>query len=452
MTNFDYDLFVIGAGSGGMRASRISSKHGAKVAVCEESQVGGTCVIRGCVPKKLFVYASQYAKEFSLARTYGWDAEEPTFDWTKLVANKDTEINRLNQIHIRNLENHGVKIYHDRGALLSDHEIQVGDQTITAEKILISVGCWPHLPDIPGIDLVKTSNEMFYLEKLPEHICVVGGGYIAVEFAGIFRSLGCKVTQVLRGDKMLRSFDQECAEFLAEEMRAKGIELLFNEPLNSISETNGQRILHLESGRDIQCDEILYATGRKPKIDGLGLEKAGVELNQYGQISVNDQFQTNIPNIYAVGDVIDDLQLTPVALAQGHWLADQLYGTPRPAVNYNNIPTSIFSQPPFSTAGYSEEELQGKYDYDTYVSKFRPMKYSFSDETEKTFMKLLVDRKTDKVLGCHIVGLDSPEMMQAVAVALNCGATKAQFDQTIGIHPTSAEEFVTMREPRKANT
>ena len=450
MSKFDYDLFVIGAGSGGVRASRIASTHGAKVGICEEHRIGGTCVIRGCVPKKLMVYASHMSHEFEIAQSYGWSLENPAFDWNQFITSKDKEIDRLNAIYIRLLENAGVDIHHERGVVLSEHEVQLGNKIITAERILISVGCSPDLPNIPGIEHVKSSNEIFHLKEQPSHILIVGGGYIAVEFAGIFNGLGSKVTQILRGDKMLRSFDQDSVNFLTEQMQNKGIDICFHEPISHIdSLENGQLKLVSTTGKEWICDEILYATGRSPKLSGLGLEEVGVNTAKGNGIIVNDQFQTNIPSIYAVGDVLNEWQLTPVALAQGHWLADHLYGPQRSNPDFNHVATSIFSQPPLSTVGFSEEELNAKsIQYDAYVSSFRPMKYSLSNETEKTFIKLLVSQETDKILGCHITGLDSPEMMQSVSVAINCGATKADFDRTIGIHPTSAEELVTLRQKR----
>ena len=445
---YDYDLFVIGAGSGGVRAARISAGHGARVAICEESRVGGTCVIRGCVPKKLMVYASQMSQEYELSQSFGWQISKNQFSWANFVQAKDTEINRLNSIYLSLLKNTGVQLYQGKGQLVDEHHVCVNNITYSAEKILIAVGSEPSLPDIEGIEYAITSNEMFQLANLPEEICVVGGGYIAVEFAGILNGFGKKVTQIMRGDKMLREFDQESVNFLCHEMEKKGITLLFNTPVHEIKKSKeGKKLIKLET-KDIETDAVLYATGRSPKISGLGLDKVGVHLEKKGAIKVNKDYQTNIDSIYAIGDVTDKMNLTPVATAEGHAFADNNFGGMSHYVDYTNIPTAIFSQPNFATVGMSEEVARKTYEVDVYTSSFRPMKYSLSTIQERSFYKLIVERKTQKILGCHIIGDSAGEIMQMAATAIKLGAKKIDFDQTIGIHPTSAEELVTMRNKR----
>lgn len=448
--SYDYDLFVIGAGSGGVRASRIAAGLGAKVAVAEDLYLGGTCVNVGCVPKKLFVYGSHFAEEFEAAAGFGWTVGKTDFDWATLRDNKTKEIERLNGIYDRMLQNAGVEIIEGRGTIVDAHTVAVGDKQYTAERILVAVGGWPMVPDIPGKEHIMSSNEVFYMDTFPKRVIVVGGGYIAVEFAGIFQGLGSDTHLLYRGDMFLRGFDQDIREFTAEEMRKKGIDLQFNTNITAIEEqADGSLLASLTTGETVEVDAIMYATGRKAKTANLGLENTAVELAANGSIIVNDDFQTAEPSIYAVGDVIDRVQLTPVALAEGMALARNLYSEKQDhKVDYNFIATAVFCQPNIGTVGYSEEQAKEKFEsVAVYKSDFKHMKHTLSGLDERTFMKLLVDQATDKVIGCHMVGADAGEIIQGLAVAIKAGATKADFDSTIGIHPTAAEEFVTMREP-----
>lgn len=449
MSGFDYDLFTIGAGSGGVRASRMSASMGARVGICEESRVGGTCVIRGCVPKKLLVYGSHFAADFEDAAGFGWDVPEPAFSWARLVTAKNREIDRLNGVYKRILRENGVDLLEGRGVLVDEHTVRVGDKTVTAEKILIAVGGWPFLPDIPGIEHAITSNEALDLMDLPKRIVIVGGGYIAVEFAGIFASLGAEVTQIMRGDTVLRGFDEDLRLTLAEEMGKHGIQLHTECVVRSIEKTDGGYSLRLAHGDELETDLVMYATGRLPNTQGLGLDAVGIKTNDKGAIKVDAQYRTNVKNIHALGDVTDRVNLTPVATAEGTVLANRLFGgrKGKPKVDYDNIPSAVFSQPPLATVGLTEAEAREKYaQVDIYVSRFKAMKHTLSGRDERTFMKLVVDAETDRVVGCHMVGDDAPEIIQGLAIAMKAGATKAQFDATIGIHPTAAEEFVTMRE------
>ena len=449
---YDFDLFVIGAGSGGVRASRIASQLGAKVAVAEERFLGGTCVNVGCVPKKLFVYGSHFSEDFEAAAGFGWSVPPATFDWPTLRDNKTKEIERLNQVYGKLLDNAGVTLIEGRATLVNANTVAVGDKHFTAERILIAVGGWPSIPDIPGKEHIISSNEVFYLEEFPKEAIVVGGGYIAVEFAGIFNGLGCETHLLYRGDMFLRGFDQDIREFTAEQMRQKGVNLLFNTNIDHIEKLpNGRYKVSLTNGNEKEVDVVMYATGRHPKTSGLGLENTQVQLTEKGSIVVDEGFQTAESSIYAVGDVIDRVQLTPVALAEGMALARNLYGASaydHQQVDYDFIPTAVFSQPNIGTVGYTEEQAKEKYaKVAVYKSEFRHMKHTLSGLQERTLMKILVDVETDKVVGCHMVGAEAGEIIQGLAVAIKAGATKANFDQTIGIHPTAAEEFVTMREP-----
>ena len=447
---YDYDLFVIGAGSGGVRASRIAAGLGAKVAVAEDMFMGGTCVNVGCVPKKLFVYGSHFSEEFEAAAGFGWNVGETSFDWPTLRDNKTKEIERLNGIYDRMLGNAGVEVIRGRATVVDAHTVAVGDQQYTAERILVAVGGWPSIPEIPGKEHIISSNEAFYLETFPKRVIVVGGGYIAVEFAGIFNGLGSEAHLLYRGDLFLRGFDQDVRDFTAQEMRKKGVNLHFNSNISEISkQDDGSLLATLEDGSTLEVDATMYATGRKPKTAGLGLDNTAVELTANGSIVVNDDYQTAEPSIYAVGDVIDRMQLTPVALAEGMALARNLYSEKKDhKVDYDFIATAVFCQPNIGTVGYSEEQAKEKFDkVAVYKSDFKHMKHTLSGVDERTFMKLLVDQATDKVIGCHMVGSDAGEIIQGLAVAIKAGATKADFDSTIGIHPTAAEEFVAMREP-----
>lgn len=451
MADFDFDLFVIGAGSGGVRAGRMAAAMGVRVAVAEDRHLGGTCVNVGCVPKKLFVYASHYAEDFENARGFGWTSGEAQFDWPTLRDNKTKEIERLNGIYNNLLVNSGCELINGRATLVDAHTVAVGDKTYTAERILVAVGGWPNVPEFPGSEHVISSNEVFYLDEFPKRAIVVGGGYIAVEFAGIFAGLGAKTDLIYRGEMFLRGFDNEVREFTAEEVAKKGINLRFNTNITAIEkQADGSLLATLTDGSTVEADAIMYATGRNPKVTGLGLEVLGIEQGKNGAIVVNDQFQTNVPSVYAIGDVIDRIQLTPVALAEGMALVRNLYGGQDQKVDYNLIATAVFCQPNIGTVGLTEEQAREQYEnVDVYKSNFRAMKHTLSGSDEKTFMKMLVDRDSDKVLGVHMVGPDAGEIIQGIAIALKAGATKAVFDSTIGIHPTAAEEFVTMREPAK---
>ena len=450
MLDFQYDLFVIGAGSGGVRAARMSAAMGAKVAIAEDLYLGGTCVNVGCVPKKLFVYASQYSELIDHASGFGWSIGKTEFNWQQLVQNKNTEIERLNGIYQRILDKSGAELIRGRASFVDQHTVEVNQQQYTAKNILIATGGWPHIPEIEGKEFIITSNEVFYLDELPKSITIVGGGYIAVEFAGIFNGLGVDTTLVYRGPLFLRGFDDDIRQHLAKEMQNKGIKLLFDTNITRIEQSNEQYKCELSQGKPIETDLVMYATGRKPNIKNLGLENVNVKINNNNAIVVNDHFQTSVDHIYAIGDVIDRVQLTPVALAEGMYLSNYLFGDINSAVNYDNIPTAVFSQPNIGTVGLTENEARERFDQiEIFKSIFTPMKLSLSEDTEKTFMKLIVDKSTDKVIGAHMVGPDAGEIIQGIGIAIKTGATKSDFDKTIGIHPTTAEEFVTMREPSK---
>ncbi len=449
MGQYDYDLITIGAGSGGVRASRMSAQLGKKVAIAEEGRVGGTCVLRGCVPKKLLVYASHFSDDFETAEGFGWTVPETGFDWPKLIERKNAELDRLNGVYQRLLRDSGVETIQGFGKVIDPHTVEIGGERYTAETILLATGSWPFTPDIPGIEHVISSNEALDLPELPKRMVIVGGGYIAVEFAGIFNGLGVEVTEIIRADAILRGFDEDVRVALTEEMANAGITIRSECTVRSIEKTADGFSVRLDHDDVIETDLVMYATGRKPKIDGLGLEGVGVEIGPKGQVVVNEFSQTSVPSIYAIGDITDRMNLTPVALAEGMAFVDTVFkGKPR-SVDYENIPTAVFSQPPIGTVGLTEEEARREYgEVDVYVSRFRPMKLTLTDKQERTFMKLIVDPKSDRVLGCHMVGADAGEIAQGLGVALKCGATKAQFDATIGIHPTAAEEFVTMRDKR----
>jgi glutathione reductase (NADPH) len=448
MSQFDYDFFVLGAGSGGVRAARIAAGYGAKVAICESSRVGGTCVIRGCVPKKLLVYASHFAEDFEDARGFGWDVGPVKFNWADLILAKDREIDRLNQVYLRLLSDSGVTLYEEHGSFVDSHRIRVGGEIVSAEKILIATGGRPWAPEIPGIEHAITSDEAFHLEALPERVAVVGGGYIACEFAGIFNGLGSNTSLVYRGDAVLRGFDRDVREAVGRELGKKGVDLRLGNTVESIHKRQTGLELTLNDGGSLEVDQVMYATGRVPNVRGLGLLEAGVEAKPSGQIVVDEFSRTNVKHIYAVGDVTNRVNLTPVAIHEGHAVADTLFGNLERPVNHEFIPSAVFSQPPVGSVGFSEEEAAHHYGkLDIYRSEFRPMKHTLSGRDEKTLMKLIVDHESQKVVGVHIVGLDAPEIVQGFAVAVKSGLTKRQFDSTIGIHPTAAEELVTMRKP-----
>ena len=450
MSDYDFDLFVIGAGSGGVRAARVASGYGAKVAIAEESRVGGTCVIRGCVPKKLLVYGAHFAEDFEDASAYGWTLPgEPTFSWKTLIANKDKEIDRLNGIYHKLLAGSNVTLFEHRATFKDAHTVVVDGKDVTAERILIAVGGHPTTPDIPGAEHAITSNEAFHLEQQPKRIVIVGGGYIAVEFAGIFAGLGSQVTQLYRSEQILRGFDNDIRNHLAEEIVKKGVDLRLNTNVTAIDkQSDGTLKLTLTGGGEMEADAIMFATGRAPSTKGLGLEQVGIETKDNGAIKINKGLQTSVENIYAVGDVTDHVQLTPIAIKEGMAFADTIYGGKPSVMSYHAIPTAVFSQPPVGTVGLSEEEARAKGgEVVIYKSTFKPMRHTLSGRDEKTLMKLIVDKTTDVVLGAHMVGPDAAEIIQGIGIAVRMGATKAQFDQTVAVHPSAAEEFVTMRFP-----
>lgn len=449
MTTYDYDLFVIGAGSGGVRAGRIAAKHGAKVAVAEEYRVGGTCVIRGCVPKKLFVYASKFAEEFEDAVGFGWTTEKVSFDWTTLVENKDKEIDRLNKAYIRNLEAAGAELILERAVIVDPHTVQLASgRKVSAKHILIATGASPFVPQhLPGRELAITSNEAFHLERLPRRIVIVGGGYIAVEFAGIFNGLGVETVLLYRGEQILRGFDDDLRKHLATEMEKKGIDIRTGVDVRDIVRSGDGVRVTLTDGSAIGAGQVMYATGRVPNTFGLGLENVGLHGNPHGAIDVDGTSQTKVPSIHAVGDVTNRVNLTPVAIREGHAFADTVFGGKPTTVNHSMIPTAVFSQPELGTVGLTEAQARAAHaKVDIYKTSFRPMKHTLSGRDERMLMKLVVDGESDRVLGCHIAGPDAGEMAQLLGIAITCGATKAQFDATMAVHPTASEELVTMRE------
>ncbi len=448
MSNRDYDLFVIGAGSGGVRAARIAGSFGAKVAIAEDRYMGGTCVNVGCVPKKLYVYASEFSHAFEDAREFGWDSTVPGFTWATLRDNKKQEISRLNAVYNNLLQGANAEIVIGRARIVDAHTVEVNGEHYTADKILISTGGWPRLPNTPGAELGISSNEVFDLEEFPQRIVIVGGGYIAVEFAGIFNGLGAQVTQLYRGPLFLRGFDQDIREHAAEEIAKSGIDLQFETNVDAIQRQRDHLLCTLSNGNQIEADQVLYAIGREPHLDGLGLENVNVELNENNTIKVDDEFRTSEPSIFALGDVIGGMELTPVALAEGMSFARRQFGPQHREVEYDFIASAVFCQPNIGTVGFTEEQAREEFDSITlYKSSFRPMKHTISGRDERAFMKLIVDDASDRVVGVHMMGPDAGEIVQGMAIALKAGATKATFDATIGIHPTAAEEFVTMREP-----
>jgi len=450
MTTYDYDLFVIGAGSGGVRAARMSAALGAKVAIAEERYFGGTCVNVGCVPKKLFVYASEFSSNFAAADGFGWEAAktERQFDWHTLRNNKDKEIQRLNNIYVNLLEKPGCTIFEGRARIVDAHTVSINGENISAEKILLAVGGWPYIPEFPGSEHAISSNETFHLDQLPEKVIVVGGGYIAVEFAGIYQGLGCEVELVYRGDTLLKRFDHDVSQVITEELRQKSIHVQLESNIQSINKLeDGKLEATFTNGQTKVVDTILYATGRKPLLSDLGLDNVSIDLLANGKIKVDEYFQTSEPSIYALGDIIDTAELTPVALEEGMTFAYTQFGNDTRLMDYDHLATAVFCQPNIGTVGLSEIEARQQHDVVIFKSHFRPMKNTLSGNPEKTFMKLVVDKTTDKVLGIHMVGPEAGEIIQGLAVALKAGATKKVFDATIGIHPTAAEEFVTMRTP-----
>lgn len=446
---YDYDLFVIGAGSGGVRAARLTALGGKRVGIAEEYRYGGTCVVRGCVPKKFMVYASEFSHTFETARGYGWTVDNPTFDWKTFLEAKDVEIGRLSGIYAANLGKAGVDTFHARAVLKDAHTIDMGEKgTVTAEKILIATGGRPWVPDsIPGIEHVITSEEAFHLPELPKRIMIAGGGYIAVEFAGIFAGLGVETTLVYRGPNILRGFDDDVRAHLAGEIEKRGIKVVLGCQHESIEKTDAGLVSHLGNGMTLETDQIMFATGRVPHVKGLGLEKAGVELTEHGAIKVDGHSKTTADNIWAIGDVTDRMNLTPVAIREAVAFHETVFKDNPQAFDYEAVPTAVFSQPPVGVVGLTESEARKACgEIDVYLTRFRPMKTAFYGDDERTLMKLVVQASTGRVVGCHIVGPDAPEMIQLAGIAVKAGLTKAQWDATCAVHPSAAEELVTMRD------
>ena len=445
-----FDLFVVGAGSGGVRAARMAAVRGARVAVAEDAALGGTCVNLGCIPKKLYSFAAHYAESFEEAHGFGWSVARPTFDWSTLKANRAEEISRLNRIYGELLIGAGVTILRGRARIVGPHEVEVGGVRHPAERIVVATGGWPVPPDVRGGERAISSNEIFDLERFPRRLVVVGGGYIACEFASIFNGLGAKVTQLYRGEQILRGFDHEVRHFVAAEMKKKGVDLRVGATVAALeagSEPTSTRVV-LGDGSALEADTVLYATGRAPNTAGLGLEAIGVALNGNGAVVVDERYRSNVPSLYAVGDVIDRVQLTPVALAEAMALVDDLFGGSERRVDYLHIPTAVFTHPNIGTIGLSESDARARFDrVRIYRSEFKALRHTLSKSSERTLMKLVVDDASDRVVGLHMVGADAGETIQGFAVAMKAGATKAVFDATLGIHPTAAEEFVTMRQP-----
>jgi glutathione reductase (NADPH) len=449
MKTHDYDLFVIGAGSGGVRAARVAARHGARVAIAEESRVGGTCVIRGCVPKKLLVYASRFAEEFEDAAGFGWSSEKVAFDWGTLIANKDKEIDRLNKAYIRGLEAAGAELIMERATLADRHTVRLASgRTVTARYILIATGASPFVPrHLPGHELAITSNEAFHLDRLPSRIVIVGGGYIAVEFAGIFHGLGVETVLIYRGEQILRGFDDDLRQHLSGEMKKKGIEIRTRADVAGLERSGDGVRVTLNDGARFGAGQVMFATGRVPQVAGLGAEQAGVDLTPHYAVKVDAYSQTSADNIYAVGDVTNRLNLTPVAIREGAAFADTVFGGRPTQVDHAMVPTAVFSQPEIGTVGLPEAQARKEFKrVEIYKSSFRPMKHTLSGREERMLMKLVVDGETDRVLGCHICGPGASEMAQILGIVVKMKATKADFDATMAVHPTAAEELVTLRE------
>ena len=450
MSSFDFDLFVIGGGSGGVRAARMAAQRGVRVALAEVGALGGTCVNVGCIPKKLYSFAAHYAEVFEESHGFGWHFERPRFEWNELKANRAKEITRLNGIYLNLLMDSGVNVMAGWASLIDDHTVQCAhadrSQRITAEHILIATGGKPSVPDFPGREFVVTSDDMFDLDPFPKRLLVVGGGYIACEFASIFNGLGAVVTQLYRGEQVLRGFDEDVRHFVSAEMRKTGVDLRLSTDVKHIGKTERGLVVTLLDGTEVIVDTVLYATGRVPNVAAMGIESLGIAQNSFGAIKVNDDYQTSVPSIYALGDVTARIQLTPVALGEAMKLVDHLFGDNLRGMSYDFIPTAVFTHPNIGTVGYSEADARKKFGKITvFKTDFKPLKHTLSGSGERVFMKLIVDTASDRVVGLHMVGSDAGEIVQGFAVAMKAGATKAVFDSTIGIHPTAAEEFVTMR-------
>jgi glutathione reductase (NADPH) len=448
---FDYDLFVIGAGSGGVRAARMAANKGKKVAVAEERYLGGTCVNVGCVPKKLFVYASQFPELLRTSKGFGWNqAELPVLDWPTLRDNKTAEIERLNGIYNNLINNSGADLFDGRATVVGPQQVHVNGKTYSVRTILVATGGWPYIPEFPGNEHAVSSNEMFFLDELPKRAVVVGGGYIAVEFAGILNGLGVDTHLVYRGTNLLKSFDREMSDKITQGMAEKGVNIHLSQQVSEIATKGAGYSVTFDDQTSMDADLVLYATGRQANTAGLGLENTAVELRSNGSIVVDEHFCTAEPSVYALGDVIDRVQLTPVAIQEAMVLVDALYGDGLATIDYDNIPTAVFCQPELGTVGLSEEDAQAKCaDISVYTSDFKPMMQTLGGGNDRISMKLIVDNQTDRVLGCHMVGDHAAEIIQGMGIALKAGATKAHFDATVGIHPSAAEEFVTMREPTR---
>ena len=439
-----YDFLVIGGGSGGVRASRMASSFGAKCALIEKSKLGGTCVNLGCVPKKLLVYAAEFAQQFELSKTFGWQPQT-SFNWQKLIQNKNAEIQRLNNIYQKLLDEAKVNLIFGEAEIIDSQTVRVGDDFYQADKLLLATGSKPHLLPITGIEQAAISDDLFFLEKLPKKIVVVGAGYIAIEFACIFHSLGSETTIIHRSNKLLKTFDRETVEYLTTKIQDKGIKLELNAQLKSIEKQDNQKIVLLDNGKTIITDLVVFATGRKPNFLGIDVEKLGIKLADNGGISVNQFYQTSIPNIYAIGDIINHVNLTPVAIKQAEVVVNYLFNNKTLTLDYNNLPTAIFSQPNLATVGLSEEDARMKNEIQVYKTITTPMKYSLSEYKEKSLLKLIVDKQNQKILGAHMVGPDAGEIIQIIAIAMQAGVTKTDFDKTIGVHPSLAEEWVSLK-------
>jgi len=450
MAGNNVDLFVIGAGSGGVRAARVAASHGARVMIAEEHRVGGTCVIRGCVPKKLLVYASRFGHEFEDAAGYGWTVPDATFHWPSLIANKDREIARLEAAYTNTLERYNVSLVKSRAVVEGAHTVHLlsNEATVHAETILIATGAWPHMgPDIPGREHVISSNEAFHLEELPRRIVIQGGGYIAVEFACIFAGLGSEVTLVYRGENILRGFDDDVREHLRNEMRNRGITVTCGHTVAAVEKSGDEFVTRLSDRSTVISDKVMFAIGRRPNVMGLGLDKIHVKIHAHGGIEVDEYSRSSVPSVYAIGDVTNRVNLTPVAIREGHAFADTVFGGKPTPVDHTNVPTAVFSEPEVGVIGLTETQARERLvRLDVYKTTFRPMKATLSGRDTRSFMKLLVDGATDRVVGCHIVGPDAGELIQVVGIAVKMGATKADFDATMAVHPTAAEELVTLRE------
>ncbi|WP_070153413.1 glutathione-disulfide reductase [Sphingobium phenoxybenzoativorans] len=448
MSDYDYDLFVIGAGSGGVRAARVSSAHGARVAIAEEYRVGGTCVIRGCVPKKLLVFGAHFAEDLKDARRFGWNVPDCDFDWKTLRDNVLADVDRLEGLYTQTLGNHKVEIIPERATVAGPHEVKLASgKTVTAKYILVATGAWPMVPEVEGAEHGVTSNEVFHLDECPKRVVIAGGGYIANEFAGIFHEFGAHVTLVNRSDQMLRSYDAQIRDRLLQISMGKGINFRFNAQMERIEKNeDGTMCIRIKDGDPIACDLLLFATGRKPKSDNLGLEDVGVEIDDKGAIKVDDHNRTNVESIYAVGDVTNRVQLTPVAIREGHAFADTVFGGNPRTVDYGCIPSAVFSHPPLAAVGMTETEARNKLGtVKVYTSDFRAMKNVLANRNERALYKMIVDATTDRVVGLHMIGPDAPEILQAAAVAVKAGLTKQDFDDTVALHPSMAEELVLLK-------